>query len=300
MAVSGLILGVGMRKVKYCDVVESHLGLNHATYEEHGVCWTVEQDEGERMVRVELNRFRGCHNHKSRIGKVELEEVNPHLRGGRVENHLRKTTPSSPDRESNLDLPVLSSRAQHDKRKKLFIGPVLRSKNKRECVTLSMSIVEVKGEFRDREVWRKHWTEAPADTNANTAAKLSGDSTRLELRSPERDAYMQQIKILETANGLIRSALAEVSANLSHPMGGTIKIGDGFDDDLFITVIVSWTSADVVLSAASSRVIGSRNTFMKDGFKYTLNAQAPDNDKLVEFFDYFVDRCLENDAPVET
>nr|CAD7424915.1 unnamed protein product [Timema monikensis] len=27
---------------------------------------------------------------------VELEEVNPHLRGGRVENHLGKTTPSSP------------------------------------------------------------------------------------------------------------------------------------------------------------------------------------------------------------
>nr|CAD7257099.1 unnamed protein product [Timema shepardi] len=48
--------------------------------------------------------------------EVELEEVNPHLRGGRVENHLGKTTPSSPDRDSSLDLPVLSSRAQHDKR----------------------------------------------------------------------------------------------------------------------------------------------------------------------------------------
>nr|CAD7397877.1 unnamed protein product [Timema poppensis] len=50
------------------------------------------------------------------IGKAELEEVNPHLRGGRVENHLGKTTPSSPDRDSNLDLPVLSSRAQHEER----------------------------------------------------------------------------------------------------------------------------------------------------------------------------------------
>nr|CAD7257049.1 unnamed protein product [Timema shepardi] len=48
------------------------------------------------------------------IRKVELEEVNPFLRGGRVENHLGKTTPSSPDRDSNLDLPVFSSRAQHD------------------------------------------------------------------------------------------------------------------------------------------------------------------------------------------
>nr|CAD7262441.1 unnamed protein product [Timema shepardi] len=33
-----------------------------------------------------------------------------------MENHLGKTAPSSPDRDSNLDLPVLSSRAQHDKR----------------------------------------------------------------------------------------------------------------------------------------------------------------------------------------
>nr|CAD7257036.1 unnamed protein product [Timema shepardi] len=41
----------------------------------------------------------------ARIGKVELEEVNPHLREGRVENHLGKTTPSSPDRDLNLNLP---------------------------------------------------------------------------------------------------------------------------------------------------------------------------------------------------
>nr|CAD7394696.1 unnamed protein product [Timema cristinae] len=46
--------------------------------------------------------------------QVELEEVNPHLRGGRVENHLGKTTPSSPDRDSNLDLPVPGGQAQHD------------------------------------------------------------------------------------------------------------------------------------------------------------------------------------------
>nr|CAD7570965.1 unnamed protein product [Timema californicum] len=35
-------------------------------------------------------------NRKIGIGKVELEEVNPHLRGGRVENHLVKTTPVHP------------------------------------------------------------------------------------------------------------------------------------------------------------------------------------------------------------
>nr|CAD7567845.1 unnamed protein product [Timema californicum] len=55
-------------------------------------------------------------NFKPNVAWIELEEVNPHLRGGRVENHLGKSTPSSPDKDSNLDLPVLSSRAQHDKR----------------------------------------------------------------------------------------------------------------------------------------------------------------------------------------
>nr|CAD7195678.1 unnamed protein product [Timema douglasi] len=67
---------------------------------------------------VELNTTSALANYatEARIGKVEIEEVNPHLRGGRVENHLGKTTSSSPDRDSNLDLPVLSSRAQHDKR----------------------------------------------------------------------------------------------------------------------------------------------------------------------------------------
>nr|CAD7262843.1 unnamed protein product [Timema shepardi] len=50
-------------------------------------------------------------------GKVEFAEMKPHLRRGRVVNHLGKTTPSSPDRDSNLNLPVLSSRAaQLDKR----------------------------------------------------------------------------------------------------------------------------------------------------------------------------------------
>nr|CAD7426880.1 unnamed protein product [Timema monikensis] len=43
------------------------------------------------------------------IENVELEEVNPHLRGGKI-------TPRLPDRDSNLDLPVLGSLAQHDKR----------------------------------------------------------------------------------------------------------------------------------------------------------------------------------------
>nr|CAD7426037.1 unnamed protein product [Timema monikensis] len=67
---------------------------------------------------VELNTTSALANYATEagIGKVELEEVNPHLRGARMKNHLGKTTTSSPDRDSNLDLSVLTSRAQHDKR----------------------------------------------------------------------------------------------------------------------------------------------------------------------------------------
>nr|CAD7392597.1 unnamed protein product [Timema cristinae] len=59
-------------------------------------------------------QLRTTGKYRESVGRCELEEVNPHLRGWRVENHLGNTTPSSPDRDSNLDLPVLSSQAQHD------------------------------------------------------------------------------------------------------------------------------------------------------------------------------------------
>nr|CAD7442105.1 unnamed protein product [Timema bartmani] len=48
------------------------------------------------------------------IGKVELQEVNPHLCGAKVESHLGNTIPSTPDRDSKLDLLVLGSLAQHE------------------------------------------------------------------------------------------------------------------------------------------------------------------------------------------
>ncbi|CAG2060025.1 unnamed protein product [Timema podura] len=47
------------------------------------------------------------------LGRLNLEEVNLHLYGGKVKNHLGKTTLSSPDQDSNLNLPDLGSLAQH-------------------------------------------------------------------------------------------------------------------------------------------------------------------------------------------
>ncbi|CAG2056106.1 unnamed protein product [Timema podura] len=48
------------------------------------------------------------------LGRLNIEEVNPYLRGGRVENHLGKITPISSERDSNLDRLVFGSLAQHE------------------------------------------------------------------------------------------------------------------------------------------------------------------------------------------
>nr|CAD7568150.1 unnamed protein product [Timema californicum] len=58
------------------------------------------------MVRQEGNILTTAPDMSS-VVKVELEEVNPHLRGERVENHLRKKPTSSPDRDPSLDFLVL-------------------------------------------------------------------------------------------------------------------------------------------------------------------------------------------------
>nr|CAD7393566.1 unnamed protein product [Timema cristinae] len=55
-------------------------------------------------------------SYNGRLTLVELEVVNPHLCGERMDSHLGKTTPSTPDQDLDLDLPVLSSQAKHDKR----------------------------------------------------------------------------------------------------------------------------------------------------------------------------------------
>ncbi|CAG2054683.1 unnamed protein product [Timema podura] len=43
------------------------------------------------------------------LGRSYLEELYPYLRGGKVENHYRKTILSTPDRDSNLAIPVFGS-----------------------------------------------------------------------------------------------------------------------------------------------------------------------------------------------
>nr|CAD7589016.1 unnamed protein product [Timema genevievae] len=104
----------------YCVVVRQALwcsggGKNtqHSTDQCGGA--TREQKEGKSFTQCAGHQHRRYSKISLKeLGRLNLEEVNPHLRGGRVENHLGKTTPSSPDRDSNLDLPVLGGLAQHD------------------------------------------------------------------------------------------------------------------------------------------------------------------------------------------
>nr|CAD7571403.1 unnamed protein product [Timema californicum] len=51
---------------------------------------------------------------KDKLGSLDLKKVNPHSSVVRVENHLGKTTPCSPDRDLNINLPALVSLAQHE------------------------------------------------------------------------------------------------------------------------------------------------------------------------------------------
>nr|CAD7425483.1 unnamed protein product [Timema monikensis] len=68
--------------IKLDDYQEPYQALKYAPYYSYS---TVIME-----MRDMLNK---CSAAQSGIGKVELEEVNPHLRGGRVENHLGKNHP---------------------------------------------------------------------------------------------------------------------------------------------------------------------------------------------------------------
>nr|CAD7452446.1 unnamed protein product [Timema tahoe] len=69
------------------------------------------------------------------LGRLNIEESKQHLRGMIVENYLWKTTPSSPERDSDLDLPILDSLAQHETSalanyatEAVHVGPVGRAR----------------------------------------------------------------------------------------------------------------------------------------------------------------------------
>nr|CAD7401632.1 unnamed protein product [Timema cristinae] len=134
---------------------------------------------------------------------VELEEVNPHLRGGRVENHLGKTNPSTPDRDSNLDLPVFSSRAQHDKReepssKQEESSPVLRDKS--GGITIKI--------------------QAKPGAKVSNITDVSGEAVGVQIAAPplEGEANAELVKFMAAVLGVRKSdvSLDRVSSTGDH------------------------------------------------------------------------------------
>nr|CAD7569195.1 unnamed protein product [Timema californicum] len=75
-----------------------------------------------------------------------------------------KTTPSSPDRDTNLDLPVLSSRAQHDKRAPICVVGVTARLDVTELLEK-----RVKSRFSHRQVF----LFPPADKKVGFKARLT-------------------------------------------------------------------------------------------------------------------------------
>nr|CAD7455168.1 unnamed protein product [Timema tahoe] len=70
----------------------------------------ITRNDGETGVQILVGGALSLHMRE--LGRLNMEEVNPHLRGGKV----GKPPPSSPDRDSNLDLLVLGSLVQHTTR----------------------------------------------------------------------------------------------------------------------------------------------------------------------------------------
>nr|CAD7202835.1 unnamed protein product [Timema douglasi] len=92
-------------------------------------------ERGQRVVEVEkktveflMDQEHGVRTTDLRIrkiGKVELEEVNPHLRGGRVENHLEKPPPIHPT-EIRISISPSSAFELHNKRGTYFqVGDIV-------------------------------------------------------------------------------------------------------------------------------------------------------------------------------
>nr|CAD7398253.1 unnamed protein product [Timema cristinae] len=71
----------------------------------------LKMEENFEKENMQLWNEIGYHSVDNRLNK---EEVSPHLLGRRVENYFEKATSSSPERDSNLDLPVLGGLVQHE------------------------------------------------------------------------------------------------------------------------------------------------------------------------------------------
>nr|CAD7430171.1 unnamed protein product [Timema monikensis] len=196
---------------------------------------------GQPLGRGEMN----VHEHQQVLMGVPSPQDAPeqHTHGGSEPafawresgKPFRKTTPSSPDRDSNLDLPVLSSRAQHDKRvsqlrrrgghhcKKNLIGKRFnpdighRSLKKTERIPVACLIVSI-GKWR----WVRSQCVPTAVNMSELAVNLSDQAINLSdqainLSEPAVNMSELAVNMSELAINLSDQAvnMSELAVNMS-------------------------------------------------------------------------------------
>nr|CAD7590978.1 unnamed protein product [Timema genevievae] len=166
------------------------------------------------------------------LGRLYLEDVHPHLHGGRLENHFGKTTVRTPDKESNIERPVIGSLAQHEtsalanhaterratsiseRRERALARSGLRSRGYRPCVACG----EIGGKGREDD--------------RTTVVSFEGRSGRVVMYSPTTDGnggrfdgFLSWLAIQNADCNLKRKAEYSVSSRQNDT-----NIGEEYDD----------------------------------------------------------------------
>nr|CAD7194378.1 unnamed protein product [Timema douglasi] len=94
----------------YYESVALDHAVNEAVAKECKASFLYESD----LLQTGRSGLKSRSGELRKLGRLNIEEVNPHLRGWRVKNHFGKTTLSSPEQDLNLELSALGSLVQHE------------------------------------------------------------------------------------------------------------------------------------------------------------------------------------------
>nr|CAD7589551.1 unnamed protein product [Timema genevievae] len=153
------------------------------------------------------------------LGRLNTEEESPHFREGRVEkNHLGITTPSSPELDSNLDLLLLGSMAQHE------------TSALANCITEKLS-----SDRSDRTSQRSH---SPCEmTQVRVKLVWMGPEKSLVMLSAYQGSLTSYLTIphyypdIDTIDKLVESGLSISVPN----MDGAKKLKDIYGSNIMVT-----------------------------------------------------------------
>nr|CAD7456793.1 unnamed protein product [Timema tahoe] len=101
--IANFIVGIGFPTMK--NALENYTFLPFSAF--LAIFWTFTYKKVPETKNKTFEEILAMFRHGN--GRLYLEEVDPHLCGGRVENHFGRKNLNTPDRDSNLDLPIIGS-----------------------------------------------------------------------------------------------------------------------------------------------------------------------------------------------